>query len=219
MADEMNDLQELVRHRINAKYDQLYWIDEAGICQPYVCLICDELLMPKEIYVLSIESLRKNASILKPSIRMHVPIELANEYSFRGSYGNIDQVERESSWITELILSPRACYIRRDDRRSREGFSLCSNCKYNMEHTSMPKNAIINGYIFGQPPKCLLDLTELELAMLTPVRTHGYCFSYTGGRQKQLKGSLSYYKINIESIVRTVQHFHVLGLTDNVVVL
>ena len=50
--------------------------------------------------------------------------------------------------------------------------------------------------------------------MITPVRTFGYCFSYTGGIQKQLKGSLSYYKIKFESIVRSALHFEALGLTN-----
>ena len=55
--------------------------------------------------------------------------------------------------------------------------------------------------------------------MITPVRTFGYCFSYTGGIQKQLKGSLSYYKVQFESIVRSALHFEALGLTNTVVVL
>jgi hypothetical protein len=60
----------------------------------------------------------------------------------------------------------------------------------------------------------------LELALLTPVKTHGYCFSYTGGAQKQLKGSLSYYKVrSMQSIARAALHFDVLGLTNNIVVL
>ena len=55
--------------------------------------------------------------------------------------------------------------------------------------------------------------------MITPVRTFGYCFSYTGGIQKQLKGSLSYYKVQFESIVQSALHFEALGLTNTVVVL
>ena len=55
--------------------------------------------------------------------------------------------------------------------------------------------------------------------MITPVKIFGYCFSYTGGIQKQLKGSLSYYKVKIESIVQSALHFEALGLTNTVVVL
>jgi len=42
--------------------------------------------------------------------------------------------------------------------------------------------------------------------MLTPVKTHGFCFSYTGGVQKKLKGSLSYYKVDMGSIARAMSH-------------
>ena len=55
--------------------------------------------------------------------------------------------------------------------------------------------------------------------MITPVKTFGYCFSYTGGIQKQLKGSLSYYKVKFESIVQSALHFEALGLTNTVDVL
>ena len=79
----------------------------------------------------------------------------------------------------------------------------------------MPRYAIANNYCFGTPPTCLLELTDIELALLTPVKTYGYCFCYTGGVQKQLKGSLSYYKIKISSIVRSVMHFDVLNMTNN----
>lgn len=83
----------------------------------------------------------------------------------------------------------------------------------------MPRFAIANNYCFGTPPECLAELTEVELAMLTPVKTYGYCFSFTGGCNKQLKGSLSYYKNAMESIARAVAHFDVLNMHDNTVVL
>ena len=65
----------------------------------------------------------------------------------------------------------------------------------------------------------MTSLTDIELAMITPVKTFGYCFSYTGGIQKQLRGSLSYYKVKIESIARSALHFEALGLTNTVVIL
>ena len=40
-----------------------------------------------------------------------------------------------------------------------------------------------------------------------------------GGVHKQLKGSLSYYKVIFESIIRSALHFEALGLTNTVVVL
>jgi hypothetical protein len=83
----------------------------------------------------------------------------------------------------------------------------------------MPLLCIANNYTIGKTPECLLQLSPVELAMITPVQTFGYCFSYTGGLQKQLKGSLSYYKISPETIVRTGARFDGIRLNNHVVVL
>ena len=55
--------------------------------------------------------------------------------------------------------------------------------------------------------------------MITPVKTYGYCFSYTGGIQKQLKGSLSYYRIGKEDIIRAAAYFETLKINCNVMVM
>lgn len=211
----------LVKDRINQRFDELYRQNEEGLFQPYVCLICDQLLKPKQINLLSISMLKRNSSLLKPSTWNGVSPVLADCYRYTGAdFGNIDgDDDTPEDWIQEMLLSPRACYIARQDQRRTEGFTVCSSCKSSLQQSTMPKYAIANNYCVGSPPQCLMDLTAVELAVLTPVRTHGYCFSYTGGVQKQLKGSLSYYKVNISSIARAVTHFDVLGLGNNVVVM
>jgi hypothetical protein len=87
-----------------------------------------------------------------------------------------------------------------------------------MKNGKIPKYAIVNNNYFESPPQCLQELTEVEIAMLTPVKTYGYCFTYTGGRQKQLKGSLAYYKADMKSVARAAMHLDVLGLNQNIVV-
>jgi hypothetical protein len=154
--------------------------------------------------------------MLKPSTWNPVPSSLAACYSYTGDCGNADTDSIHE--IRQLLLSPRASYLNASGALP-EGFSICSSCKSSLQKSQMPKFAIANNYCFGTTPNCLLNLTEVELAMLTPVKTYGYCFSYTGGIQKQPKGTLSYYKVNFESIAQTVSHFDVLGLTDNIVVL
>ena len=118
-----------------------------------------------------------------------------------------------------MLLSPRACYLEAPNRHAAAGFSCCKSCKSSLKKGKMPKYAIANNYCFGTPPQCLLDLTEVEMALLTPVKTYGYCFSYTGGKQKNLKGSLTYYKIDMKSVARAVMHLDVLGLNKNIVIL
>ena len=65
----------------------------------------------------------------------------------------------------------------------------------------------------------MMNLTDVELAMLSITKTFGYCFCYTGGAQKQLKGSLTYYKVDIENIAKSLCQLSILGLTDNIVIL
>ena len=60
-----------------------------------------------------------------------------------------------------------------------------------------------------------LTLSSLSLPLL---KLMAIAFRYTGGVQKQLKGSLSYYKVKIDSIVHSVSYFDVLRLTKNVIV-
>jgi hypothetical protein len=105
------------------------------------------------------------------------------------------------------------------DQHSNEEFTVCSCCKTSLQQGRIPKYAIANNYCFGRPPQCLYDLTDIELVMLTPVKTYGYCFCYTSGVQKELKGSLSYYNISIDGIACAVTHFDVLGLHNDVVVM
>jgi hypothetical protein len=93
-----------------------------------------------------------------------------------------------------------ASYVKTVDHCIPDGFSICSSCKSALIKGNMPKFAIAHHYCFSLPPACILALTDVEVAFLTPVKTHGYCFSYTGGIGKNLKGTLSYYKVNAKSI-------------------
>ena len=123
------------------------------------------------------------------------------------------------SWMDDMLLSPRSPFLKFSDRRKKNGFCVCAKCQYSLSCNEMPRFAIANNYCVGTPPPCLKELTEVELAMLTPVKTFGYCFSYTGGQNKQLQGSLSYFKVEIESIVRAAMHLDVLEMHKNIVVI
>ena len=206
-----------VKQRVNNRFDKRLVKDIGGKYKPHVCAVCDKLLKPLDVQALPLDCLEENQDLLKPTAWNPVPEALANDYKYRGNTGGANAID--TNWINDLLLSPRASYVNGNDGRCAEGLSVCSGCKGCLQKGQMPKYAIANNYCFGTPPQCLLDLTDIELALLTPVKTYGYCFSYTGGMQKQLKGSLSYYKVKVESIARLTAHFDVLGLTDNVVVL
>lgn len=206
---------QLVKQRINKRVEELLFTSKCGVVVPYVCLSCDELLKPREVSTISIEARKKSQHLLKPAQWNHVSGNLAGCYQYRGDCGD---GSNETHGMDELSLSPRAVYIRKSVSGRPEGFSICSKCKHNLEHGSIPRFAIANNYCFGTPPDCLTEWSEVELAMLTPVKTYGYCFASTGVRHKKLKGSLSYYKVEMESIARAAMHLDVLGMHKNIVV-
>lgn len=105
------------------------------------------------------------------------------------------------------------------DGRQQNGFTCCKICRKTLMVEQMPPYTIANNYCFGTSPPELVELTDVELALLTSVKIYGYCFNYTGGLQKCLKGSLTYYKIDITKIIRTVMHFDMLAMMQNIVIM
>ena len=79
--------------------------------------------------------------------------------------------------------------------------------------------ASVNNNMYGVPPKYLGDLSHIDTAFISPVRSYGYVFTYTGRKQWQLKGVLSYYKVEMESIARSALHFEIVGMEKHIVTL
>ena len=204
-----------VQEAINKRFDGIY-VRDGQMTKPYVCIVCDEFVTPRKRQRLSKKMLSKNAELLKPNEWNKIPKKLAKCYRYCGNENKNEDLNIDGTQfkIKQLLLSPRASY-----NEASGGFSCCQPCKNSLSRGLMPSMAIANNYCFGSPPACLTILSEVELALLTPIKTYGYCFSYTGGRQKQLKGSLSYYKVDVGSVARAAMHFDVLGLNNNVVIL
>ena len=98
-----------------------------------------------------------------------------------------------------------------DERNGRLYYTTCASCRDCLQRKTMPPYAIANNNFVGPAPKELLDLNPVELAFLTPTKTHGYCFSWQGGQSTNLKGSLAYFKVNNDSIVQGVGQLWALG--------
>jgi hypothetical protein len=176
--------------------------DEKGNLRAPVCIICDRFIKPNDVKTITVCMLEKHADKLKPNQITNIPSDLTDCY----------KIDTTSSILNACLLSPRSTYLN-------SGFTSCITCKQALASQHIPRFCIANNFCFGDTPECLLQLTDIELAMITNVKTFGYCFTYTGGRQKELKGSLSYYKVKKESIVRSLAQLEGLNLNRNVVVL
>ena len=83
----------------------------------------------------------------------------------------------------------------------------------------IPTMASANNNMYGVPSKYLRDSSHVEAAFISPVRSYGYVFTYMGGKQQQLKGVLSYYKVEMESIAISAFHFEIVGMEKHIVTL
>lgn len=209
-----------IKASINKEFDKLCHQKCDGTFIPFVCAICDEFLTPKRLALITIPVLCKYGRMLATTEHNGGDNDLLrNNYKYAGDLGSYDTTDARNL-INELFLSPRASLIStKESNNHSEGLTVCKSCKSMLCASRMPRFAIANNYCFGSTPACLSDLTEIELAMITPVKAKGYCFAWTGGKHRHMQGSLSYYKINMESIATSICHFTALGMTDNIVIL
>jgi Helitron helicase-like domain at N-terminus/PIF1-like helicase len=196
-----------------------------------VCLICDTFLNPSYAIYISVDTLldtkfrqylQRARSVEYESegeIRFEsIPAAVAAYYTYRGNVFGRSVTTAEKREIKAMLLSPRGKFVQ-NATVIRRGFMICKSCHYGVKHKCMPKFAIANNFYFGTPPQCLLDLTEVELALLTPMRTYGYMFSYTGGKQRKLSGTLVYFKIDLKKVKESIVQLDLPALVQNVVVL
>ena len=240
-------LSEIIRDNINREFMDLFHSAENDSDKPYVCMSCDIFIKRKDVFLISIPSIYHVKNLLtcpdisedfldnedEDSNPFEVPPELSALYRFRVKHNDRFQRNssfhngtREQEWWKDLYVSPRSQYIINTNGQYKhiggdeEGFCICSQCYRNLIHANeRPYYSISNNWFFGCPPKVLLDLTEVELGVVTPVRVYGYCYAFTGGEHKEMKGSLSYYQIQHETVARRASHFKVLGMTENVVII
>ena len=205
-----------VKQEINDSYDNLYCQEKTNnktINRVPVCIVCDRLLNARNRKHVTSNQLLKNQQHLQ------VPSFVSEELNDK----QLQSLKTEYSvpGFKNMLLSPRTSQlIPRGVKSSpnNPSYFCCSECKYYLSKDKMPLRAIANGYAIGSTPKCIEQLTDFELSYLCPVKSFGYCFTYTGGKQKQLNGYLSYYKVSPSSIATSAAHLSALELNNHVVV-
>jgi len=209
-----------VKQRVNKRYDEMFFRDANGKLQPYVCTVCDEVLMAKEdIEYMTMNAIAKAKHLLSwDSLSNEDRIaDVEEHYKFNETLPE----HLDSSILDGMALSPRG-HFHRKPRSKHGGFVVCGCCKSALTSRRkkyVPLYAVVNKNYVGCAPKCLTDLNEVELAFLSPHHTHGYCFTHTGGTQKQLKGTLSFMRVKERRIVGATATLENMTLTEHVVVL
>jgi hypothetical protein len=199
---------EEIQGAINDRFTELFTrTSDAESWSPHVCICCDELIKPQNVSWLTPKWLKQNEGVL-------IEQEFAkfnNDY-LRNEYKYPQEKKGYQSFMENMVLSPRATY-----RAYRKGFSCCSSCLTPLMKRCLPTDSIANNNFTGKCPSVLDELTHVELAYLCPVRTHGYCFTFQGGKSMNLKGTLGYFKVDPNQITQGLSFLKSLGA--NVVVL
>ena len=122
-------------------------------------------------------------------------------------------------WLTGMALSPRGRIHKKEGNASKWGFTCCFGCKAALCKKDVPFWAIVNRNYVGSPPRCLQELNEVELALLSPVHKHGYCFTWNGGKQMAMKGNLNLMRVEERRLAQAVTQLECMGLTQHVLIL
>ena len=210
-----------VQSRVNERYDSLLFRQSDGSVKPYVCTICDEFLIKKEdrqrVTVDKLKSCQQFLSweYMENLCNESVPAAVKSEYSWNGDR---KCYKGDLSFVKTMALSPRGI-LEKPAGAKKAGFSCCQRCSNVLNKKFLPRHAILNNNWVGAPPPCLLELTDVELAFLSPIKHYGYCFTWTGGRQKNLKGSLTFMRVAKRGIATGLATLKDLGLNDHVITL
>ena len=89
-------------------------------------------------------------------------------------------------------------------KNNTRGFTCCAKCKKSLEKSTVPRDAIVNRNHVGVAPDCLKELTEVELAFLSPVKSCGHCFSCQGGSMRCMKGTLVFMRVKERKLAKAV---------------
>ena len=209
-------METITAKKIDKRFDECYIKDAEENYKPYVCVACDTFLTFRSKTTISVSKLCDCFDILAMKDWNRVEQSLRRQYIVTDLP---DCIEWQEKILRKMILSPRVSYVTFEDNRKTDGYTICRHCKYHLRRVEIPTMASANNNMYGVPPKYARDLSHVEAAFISPVRSYGYVFTYTDGKQRQLKGFLSYYKVEMESIARSAFHFEIVGMEKHIVTL
>ena len=114
IPDINKEISSEVQERIDKRISDLFIQSEHNICKPYVCILCDIFVKPKELQLISTKKLLKHSSILEKNRYSDMSESLKNCYTFK----DLEQVQidlQTKHQIQDLILSPRSTFINKSN--------------------------------------------------------------------------------------------------------
>ena len=174
-------METITAKKIDMRFDECYIKDAEENCKPYVCVACDTFLMFRSKTTIAVNKLCDCFDILAMKDWNKVEQSLCCQYIVTDLPDCIEL--QEKNILRKMILSPRASYVTFEDNRKTDGYRICRQCKYHLCRVEIPTMVSPNNNMYGIPPKYLRDLRDLshvEAAFISPVRSYGYVFTYMG---------------------------------------
>ena len=183
--------------------------EDTGILQSVVCCVCDGIpktpQWAKWIGVVELKTLCHWNNLHRKHLANIYPAVILDGYK-------VDHPDLEP-----YILSPSTRLNKKDD-----SVLICRDCHHAMvveresgkkrNRMKPPKQSIANGYLIGEPPKELTELTEVELALISRVRIYCNSWIFFGGCHQQIKGWHTFFKNRSAVNVSNVENLSMSGL-------
>jgi hypothetical protein len=149
---------------INKQLDDCVHVDNNGTLRPYVCVVCDKFLSPTQRRYMKQVDLVSYAEYLLPL--RNLPAPLMDYYTYKGRCA-CDVLEK-------CLLSPKGLVV---EKGKHQYFVTCDSCRNCLKDKNMvPERAIYNKFEVGAPSIELTCLTDVELAIISPVQCHSQSY-------------------------------------------
>ena len=153
---------------------------------PWICVVCDIFIEPGTQTYISKNEL-ETLEFLLPTLE-DLPTEVKSYYTYNGP--------GTSDLLQEKMLSPNGCFLQKHAYHG-ECFAVCKKCKHSIQtKQQIPECAIANGFEIGNEPNELRELSDVELAFISPIRCHTHLLTFKGGH-KGITGFHSLLKTNL----------------------
>lgn len=179
------------------------------------CCVCDRLIRYGFETVISLERLKT----LQPHLKAR-DVDVAKA-SYRVKCYKTGRDQPKYAFMNNMLLSPRS-YRARTTRGGKEGLGCCLECASSIGQRNrdttvrLPRYAIANGWCIGSAPKCLTDLNEVELAIVSPARINKHVFAFQAGNHRTIKGWHSLYYNDLSHFQAVQEHVQALVKTPTI---
>ena len=190
------------------------FFDHNGIAHPLICCVCDSIARADVSFdwipVASLRNHCQETNMTKAVLNGIYPPALIAQYTVP----NIPM-------LRDFVLSPASVYDEMHDT-----MAICSLCADHFKGQAdkrpyrrmPPPEAIISAYLIGDAPTVLTDLNDVEIALISMVRTSCQSWIYFAGCHKHIQGWHTFYENRPAANVANITNLADAGLNGQLLV-